>query len=381
MTAAKALAEPLRARLHRVSPDLVCQKQFSRDAKPCLPLNLRPEAAQKWVACVAATASALLATIPLGHAAEATTPVAPSDSVSQVSLEDAWWTGPLLASNAATLEKGHFLVEPYVYDTIRRGRFDNDGRHVDSERGSVLTSLTYLYYGLNDTVQIGIIPKFNFTAAGTMRPAGFALGDLSLQAQYLLTQFTPERKIPTVSVVVTETLPTGKYDRLANHYNNGFGSGAFGTTAAIFAQYYAWMPTGRILRTRLNLCYTWSTTVALEGVSVYGTSTGFHGNARPGTSASVIASAEYSLTRNWVLALDAHYEYDGHTRVWGIRSAPSQSALYWDKSGTAQYLEFAPAIEYNLNSNMGVIAGIQIISNGRNTQATITPQIAVNMAF
>src|ERR1700720_1918925 len=30
-------------------------------------------------------------------------------------LDDAWWTGPLLAPNASTLPQGHVLVEPYVW--------------------------------------------------------------------------------------------------------------------------------------------------------------------------------------------------------------------------------------------------------------------------
>jgi hypothetical protein len=28
------------------------------------------------------------------------------------SLDDAWWTGPMLAPSAATLLQGHFLIEP-----------------------------------------------------------------------------------------------------------------------------------------------------------------------------------------------------------------------------------------------------------------------------
>ena len=33
----------------------------------------------------------------------------PSD---RQSLDDAWWTGPMLAPSAATLPQGHFLIEP-----------------------------------------------------------------------------------------------------------------------------------------------------------------------------------------------------------------------------------------------------------------------------
>jgi hypothetical protein len=33
-------------------------------------------------------------------------------------LNDAWWTGPILAASGATLPRGHYLIEPYFYDEI-----------------------------------------------------------------------------------------------------------------------------------------------------------------------------------------------------------------------------------------------------------------------
>jgi len=39
----------------------------------------------------------------------------------RASLEDARWTGPMLASNAETLPKGHAYTEPYLFDYISGG--------------------------------------------------------------------------------------------------------------------------------------------------------------------------------------------------------------------------------------------------------------------
>jgi len=41
-------------------------------------------------------------------------------AVVRQSLDDAWWSGPMLAPSAATLPRGHFLVEPYFYDVSTR---------------------------------------------------------------------------------------------------------------------------------------------------------------------------------------------------------------------------------------------------------------------
>ncbi len=99
-----------------------------------------------------------------------------------------------------------------------------------------------------------------------------------------------------MSFVVQQTLPTGKYDRLGEHVNDGNGSGAYTTTLALYSQYYAWMPNGRILRSRLNVSYALSSDADIEDVSVYGTNAGFRGTASPGTcSRSTLPGSTASL--------------------------------------------------------------------------------------
>ena len=42
-------------------------------------------------------------------------------ATAQQAREDAWWTGPMLAPNGATLPHGHVLIEPYLFDIIQTG--------------------------------------------------------------------------------------------------------------------------------------------------------------------------------------------------------------------------------------------------------------------
>jgi hypothetical protein len=301
------------------------------------------------------------------------------------SLQDAWWTGPLLASSASTLPRGHALVEPYLYRSITNARFDADGHRQPVPRASVWGSLTYLLYGLTDRLTVGLIPQFGF-AQPSQGPSssGIAAGDLGLQAQYRLTQFREGRWIPTTSLVVGETLPTGRYDRLGTHPSDGFGAGAHTTTVALYSQYYFWMPNGRILRSRFDVSYSWSDTVALQDVSVYGTPDGFHGSAQPGPAFTADLANEYSLTRRWVLALDVIYQHQETTRVSG-KVVPEDGggppATFAASSGSSASLGFAPAIEYNWNSRRGVIAGMRFVTHGRNVTAPVLSVVAINMVF
>jgi hypothetical protein len=211
----------------------------------------------------------------------------PGSRPERQALDDAWWTGPLIAAGAATLPQGRVLVEPYV-------------SHPDSFR-----SLTYLLYGVTDKLTAGLVPVF-----GTE-------DSLTLQAQYRLSQFREGSPIPTTSVVVQHSLPAST------------------TTVALRSQYYLWMPNGRIMRTRFHVSY--ATADDVSGVI------------------TVNSSWEYSVTRNWVLALDfVHQRAD---------------------------FAVAPAIEYNWSGRVGVIVGARWFVAGSNSSATLTPIAAINALF
>lgn len=283
------------------------------------------------------------------------------------SLDDAWWTGPMLAPSAATLPRGHFLIEPYLYD-------------VAAAQSHGFGSLTYMNYGLADRVTVGMIPTagLNKVSKGPSS-SGVGLGDVTLQAQYRLTQFHADSWIPTTSIAVQETLPTGKYDRLGDRPSDGFGSGAYTTTLALYSQTYFWLPNGRILRMRFNVSQAFSNNVKVEDVSVYGTEAGFRGHAKPGDSLFVDASWEYSLRRRWVLALDATYRHAGNTRVAGYNILHSNLVQNSRDLGSSEAFGFAPAIEYSWNSKVGILLGTRVIAGGHNTPASITPAVAINI--
>lgn len=295
------------------------------------------------------------------------------------SRDDAWWTGPMLAASAASLPQGHFLLEPYLFEVRSTGRIDASGSHHSVPADHDFGSLTYMLYGATDRLTLGMIPRFFYDqpAAGP-NSSGIGVGDLTLQAGYGLTRYTDGSRIPSIALVVDETLPTGRYDRLAR-LSDGAGAGSYATGLSLYSQDYFWMPDGRILRTRLDLTYTLSSSVGVQDQSVYGTPYGFRGHAYPGDGYTVDAAGEYSLTRSWVLALDVVYQYNASTQV--RPSLPGSPGTLQADSGSSYSLGFAPAIEYNWSARAGVLLGVRVISIGRNTTTSVTPAIAINLIY
>ena len=278
----------------------------------------------------------------------------------------------MLAPSAGTLPRGHILVEPYVYDVIQYASYSGHGSVTPAPHANGFGSLTYIIYGLTDRLSVGSIPTFGYdTSAGAPSSNGIGFGDLGVLAQYRLLTYHTGSWIPTTSVAVQETLPTGQYNNLGDRPNNGFGSGVYSTKISLYTQTYAWMASGRVLRLRLNFSQTFAGSATVHGASVYGTAGGFAGLAQPGNTTSIDAAGEYSITRNWVVASDLVYMYTGNTMLSGANGITNL--------GDNHSLAFAPAIEYNWTANAGILFGVRFFPAGRNTAASITPAIAINM--
>ena len=297
-----------------------------------------------------------------GLLATAASGTAFAQSAAPQALDDAWWTGPMLANSAHTMPQGHMLIESYLYDAI-------------SDRTNSVNSLTYLLYGVTDRLTLGLVPTAGYNSVrGGPDSSGIQLGDTQLRAQYGLTSLDAARGIPDLAIALIETVPTGRYDRLGTRSSDGFGNGAYTTALAFYSQMVFWMPNGRPLRTRLDLSQSISRRTPVEDVSVYGTDAGFRGHARPGNAFSADLAFEYSLTRNWVLALDVIYNHGNEAITRGTQNG-QPVALH---SGTSDSLGFAPAIEFSWTPNIGVLGGVRILPKGHNSPASVTPAIAIN---
>lgn len=276
----------------------------------------------------------------------------------QAAMQSARWTGPLLASNAETLPEGHFYTEPYFFDVI------SGGDHNPGSSG-------FYQYGLLDNVTVGVQPFFSL---GTQKyNRGAAIGDFKLLSQVRLSHFTPKHHVPSVALVMNLVLPTGKDDHLGA-LKQGHGNGSFAPEIGVNVQHYFLLGNGRLLRARFNVLKNFPLRHDVSGRSVFGTASDFHGHARPGSKTSLIAGMEYSLTKEWVLALDVERDQWGKTEVAGhdASGAPVKhiSPKSWD-------VGFAPAVEYNWSDRAGIIAGVWIVPKGHNTESSITPAIAI----
>jgi hypothetical protein len=315
---------------------------------------------------------ALVASLAAGRASAESEPELPSPAASpseasgpvRQRLEDAWWTGPVIANSPGTQTPGHAYVESYLFDARSHG-------------SNAIGSNTFLLYGLADRLTVGMIPSFGFNKPRRGESSsGVGVGDLTLHAQYGLTVYRPGSWIPATAVALEQTIPTGKYDHLGRP-SAGFGTGAYTTSLALYGQNYFWLPNGRILRSRINVSRSFASHTDVEDASVYGTSAGFRGRAHIGASVFVDNSWEYSVSRSWVLAVDFAYRHADKTDVSG-RDGANPFRLTSSPSDT---FAIVPAIEFSWTPNLGVLFGTRFIPGRANTKGSITPVVALSIAI
>ena len=276
----------------------------------------------------------------------------------RAAMTSARWTGPLLASNAETLPQGHFYTEHYFFDGI------SGGDHHPGTSG-------FYQYGLTDNWTVGVQPFFSFGTQSHDR--GAAIGDFKLLSQVRVSHFSPDHQAPSVSLVTNLILPTAKYDHL-DALKSGHGSGSFAPEIGVNVQQYFLLENGRLLRARINILKDFPLRTDVSGRSVYGTDAGFRGRARPGSKTTALLGAEYSVTKELVIAFDVEADHWGRTEITGRDASgvpvDRRTAKSWN-------VGFAPAVEYNWSDRGGAILGVWIVPKGHNTRSSVTPAIAI----
>jgi hypothetical protein len=295
----------------------------------------------------------------------------------------AYFTGPLLTSNAVTLPAGTWLIEPYLMYYKSDAFYDEHGnRHAVSPGVRQWQTSIPIYYGVTDRLQLKLGVGGAHAISGNAHTNGIRATDTTVGAQYMLFAPGADHKSPAVSLAYAHRFPTGTYDRVDQDPLNAIGNGAHVDTFSALLQQYVVLPNGRPMRFRATVSYSLPPSqVTVRGMSAYGTPPGFLGKARLGSSLEISTAVEYSINTRWALAMDLAYDRDASSQVRGIRNQGGAPAAWESRSPSRDVFSLAPAVEYNFNDRIGVVGGVQLSFAGRNNNAFLTPMAAINMVF
>lgn len=321
----------------------------------------------------------------------------------QSSYADPWFTGPLLAIAAQNEEPGHFSGYINTGIALSDNIYDQHWALVDQQHYSTSVTTSELSWGLTDKVdvQYDFIYKINQHERRSYEHIGDTVVTLGYQA---LTQ--KQNHGPDLRLIIQEILPTGLYNQLTPILNGveATGSGSYQTLLGINLQYLSQLTPEHYLNSHLNIGYNFPGDVSIQGLSVYGGTSATRGTINPGNSVNIDIAEELSLTQNWAVVIEANFNYQRASSfrgTVGTRQAgdpsPVSSHFPYAKnqflptkfnignpeigSGNQDQITLAPAIEYNMSENFGVISGVWLTVAGKNTIQFIMPTIQFNAAW
>jgi hypothetical protein len=291
-------------------------------------------------------------------------------------VQNQWFTGTLEAPSPALPVPGLLEVEPYAIFTRNTGAYDTNGDYHSARGINVFTLVGDLKYGLTDRVSVQAVPSLSHVANTLSHYTG--VGDLPIELEYRFNDENNMTGLPSVTAAVGLNLPIGKYDGLHTPLS-GFGSGAYTVKEQLLAQSLFDTAGGHPMRFRFyGAAYEPLGNTSVNDVSIYGTSQGFHGRVRPGFSAVLGIGGGYAFDQRWVFAMDLVFNY---AHGFSLGGTDALSGPVDSHGGRSTSTALAPALEYNLSGNVGIIAGIEFTANGHNSSSYFAPQIALSAGF
>ena len=291
-----------------------------------------------------------------------------------------WYTGPLITPAASMMPLGQANVSAYLSINGTYANFDKHRHSVSLSHNLYFAQIQPgLLVGLTDSVDFAINPSATLNWQNHRTGGGF--NDLSATIGFPITRET--LYLPNMKFTITETFPTGKYQRLStNGLNlNSTGGGSYQTQFGFGIGKVIWWIYSHPLHLRFFVGYTIPTTVHVRGFNTYGGGFNTRGTVHPGNTLTTDLGTEWSFTERWVLALDTVYVAQNRTKFHGQNGTLANGSAATVGGGYNENLSFAPAIEYNWNENLGIIWGVQFSVYGRNSQNFIKGQFGVTYTW
>jgi hypothetical protein len=281
------------------------------------------------------------------------------------SAESATWeplyAGTQLALYSTNVKPGHVSVQPFVSYTYFNGSYNPHWKHIANPQQSETAYLMSLEAGVTSWLDINLL----FSQANRTYKSRhtFSWTDTTL---YLGIQCLRDQKndwTPDLRLLIGETFPTGRYDRLKPRKKGSdiFGSGAYVTSLVLIAAKTFYTFTTHPYNLNLNIYYNLSSSLKAHALSLYGLAPSQGAIVKPGHEWTINIAFQYSLNQVWALGTDIRYSYQ----------AATQSRVPSLKSGVSEQISLAPCLEYSWTEDFNAAAGFWFTMAGKNTSSFI----------
>jgi hypothetical protein len=207
----------------------------------------------------------------------------------------------------------------------------------------------------------------NFSQGATsthLRDSIFRLG-------FQISRDRADSWIPDFRILLQETFPTGKYQKLDPRKKGTdlTGDGSFETGAHFAFQKLFHTGGDHCLSIRGDIGYFFPSRVHVKGINYYTGIFNTNGKVYPGQNIVVFLTGEYSLSSKWNIACETFYKYQRSGRFSGKIKATEATSQPSIKVPAFAQFTIAPEIEHTFTPNFGMIIGGAVTPAGKNAPA------------
>ncbi len=290
-----------------------------------------------------------------------------------------WYTGPLLTGGAHMMPPGSANIQPYIFVTDNYAVWNNERKSVSIPDRWNLNPQFVIQTGITNWMDILLAIQGNVNWQKDKCSGGF--GDMSLNIGFPLLEEGLYR--PAMKVTISETFPTGRYQKL-NPKKIGLdatGAGSFQTAFGFRISKLVFWSYKHPMNLRASYTYIIPSDVHVKSFNSYGGGYGTRGKVKPGNNSQADVAFEYSFTQRWVFSTDVVYVWANRTTFSGNPGKNADGTTASVGGGSSDQLSLAPAIEYNWNANLGFLAGVWFDVYGRNTSKFVSGIVSVTYTF
>lgn len=327
---------------------------------------------------------------------------------------DPWFTGPLLINSAQTTPIGEGGIAIPIDSNRNFGIYEKNYNFVSTPRFSADHVLPEFFFGVAEDIDMEL--AIDYTKNQNQGQSHSNLGDTGMQMGFQLLRQNNSNKRSDVRITLSEEFPTGRYDRLNPrlYTTDGTGIGSYQTCVDFLVQHLMQLSETHYVNMYGSIALTYSSPVALNGLSIYGGTSQTKGHISPGNSITLDMAAEYTITQNWVAVMETYIYAQQASSFTGIiandmpsfiqKNAQSRSLGKHGRlrditfnnitpskhnigssqhigSGNVAEITIAPALEYNFSQHVGIIGGTWFTLSGKNTPAFISTIVTITMSW
>ncbi|MBS0620988.1 MAG: hypothetical protein JSS61_05980 [Verrucomicrobia bacterium] len=273
-----------------------------------------------------------------------------------------WFTGPIITPNPTTVPPGHPGLELDLIATKNYGFYDSQGKVNRTPTIWGIQPLFDFQVGFNRILGAELIGSM--VTNSCKGESSTRLADSIFRLGFQVSIDKEGSWIPDFRILLQETFPTGKYQKLSlkKRGADSTGQGSFQTGVQCVFQKAFCMNKSHSFRLRGSIGYFVPSAVVVKGLNCYGGDTNTKGTIYLGNYYTGFLYGEYALSRTWAFACELNYQQGENGKFTKMRGPKIQVPSF-------NQLSVLPEIQHTYSENLGIIFGGWFTVSGRNSSA------------